>query len=68
MGLQILKITVYSQSRKVRAYIYNHFHNILRFFDVLQNFTFTTSETMREYYNDGMYDLPKNLRHIILGN
>ena len=30
--------------------IYNHFHNILRLFDVLPNFPFTTSETMRDYY------------------
>ena len=29
---------------------YNHFHNILRHFDVLPNFSFTTSETMRDYY------------------
>ena len=28
----------------------NHFHNILRLFDVLPNFLFTTSETMRDYY------------------
>ena len=30
--------------------IYNHFHNILRLFDVLPNFPFTTSETMGDYY------------------
>ena len=68
MGLQILKITVYLQSRKVRAYICNHFHNILRFFDVLPNFTFITSETIREYYNNGIYEFPTNRRHMILGN
>ena len=28
----------------------NHFHNILRLFDVLPNFPFTTSETIRHYY------------------
>ena len=28
----------------------NHFNNILRPFDVLPNFPFTTSETMRDYY------------------
>ena len=28
----------------------NQFHNILRLFDVLQNFPFTTSETMCDYY------------------
>ena len=29
---------------------YNQFHNILRLFDVLPNFLFTTSETMVDYY------------------
>ena len=29
---------------------YNHFHNILRFFDVLPNFSLTTSETIHDYY------------------
>ena len=29
---------------------YNHFHNILRLFNVLPNFPFTTSETMDDYY------------------
>ena len=29
---------------------YNHFHKILRLFDVLPNFSFTTSETMQNYY------------------
>ena len=31
-------------------FIYNQFHNILRLFDVLPNFSFTTSETMCGYY------------------
>ena len=31
-------------------YIYNHFHNVFRLFDVLPNFTFIVSETMRDYY------------------
>ena len=30
--------------------VYNQLHNILRLFDVLPNFLFTTSETMRDYY------------------
>ena len=34
---------------------YNHFHNILRHFDVLTNFPFTTSETMREYFLQTWY-------------
>ena len=29
---------------------YNQFHNILRLFDVLPNFPFTTSQTMGDYY------------------
>ena len=29
---------------------YNHFHNILKLFDVLPTFLFTTSETMRDHY------------------
>ena len=29
---------------------YNHFQNILRLFDVLSNFPFTTSEMMDDYY------------------
>ena len=32
------------------AIICNHFHHIFRLFDVLLNFPFTTSETMRDYY------------------
>ena len=28
----------------------NHFHNILRLFDVLPNFAFKTGRTMRDYY------------------
>ena len=32
------------------AIAYNHFHNILRLFDILPNFAFTTSEIMRDYY------------------
>ena len=30
--------------------IYNHWHNIFRLLDVLKNFAFTTSGTMRDYY------------------
>ena len=33
-----------------RCFIYNHFHNILRLFDVLTNLPFTTSEAMRDYF------------------
>ena len=34
---------------------YNHFHNISRLFDVLLNLSFTTSETMRNYYLQTWY-------------
>ena len=34
----------------VFAVTYNHFHNILSLFDVLPNFPFTTSETMRDCF------------------
>ena len=52
---------------------YNHFHNILRLFDVLRNFTFTTSETMDDItYKHGIYELPhelpNDLRLRVLGN
>ena len=32
-----------------------HFHNILRLFDVLLSFLFTTNETMRDYYLKNRY-------------
>ena len=41
---------LYSELRKYGNLFHNHFHNILRLFDVLPNCPFTTSETMRDYY------------------
>ena len=38
------------QSSNWNGSFYNSDHNILRFFDVLPNFAFTTSETKRDYY------------------
>ena len=35
--------------------ICNQFYNILRLFDVLPNFPFTTSETMCDYYLQTWY-------------
>ena len=32
-----------------QAYVYNYGHNILRIFDVLPNFPFTTSEPRPDY-------------------
>ena len=51
---------------------YKLFHNILRLFDVLRNFAFTTSETMRDYYLHAWYfelphELPNDLTLRILG-
>ena len=46
---------------------YNRFHNILRLFDVLPNFPFTTSETIITYKH-GIYELPNDLGLTILGN
>ena len=41
----------------------NHFHNISRLFDVLPNFLFPTSETMR--YKHGVYELPHELPNYV---
>ena len=35
---------------KMKLDTYSQFHNILRLFDVLPNFPFTTSEAMGDYY------------------
>ena len=35
---------------KLKFHTYNQFKNILRLFDVLPNFPFTTSETIDDYY------------------
>ena len=52
-------------------FTYGHCHNILRLFDILPNFPFTTSETIITN-TDGMYKLPhellNDLRLRILGN
>ena len=36
-------------------FIHNQLHNILRLFDVLPNFPFTTSEMIRDYYLQTWY-------------
>ena len=63
------KIFVEVLFKKLQAY--NHFPNILRLFDVLPNFPFTTSETMKRCaiitYKHSIYELP-HLRLRILGN
>ena len=52
---------------------YNHFHDILRLFDVLLNFPFTTSETIGDYYLQAWYirvdpRVAQQLKTRILGN
>ena len=47
--------------------VYNHFHHIFRLFNVLPNFPFTTSETMRDFYLS-TWDIPNALRLRILRN
>ena len=54
-------------------FLYNQFHNILRPFNVLPNFPFTTSEAMGDYYLHTWYlklphELPNDLRLGKLGN
>ena len=44
-----------NQARVLNIQIYNHFHNILRLFDVLPNFPFTPCETKRNYQKQTWY-------------
>ena len=46
----ILKISLSLYTILKTLLSYNQFHNILRLFDVLPNFPFTTSETMGDWY------------------
>ena len=44
-------VTKYPISKGIKkAITWSYFHNISRLFDVLSNFPFTASETMRDYY------------------
>ena len=43
-------------------YSYNQFHNILKLFDVLPNFFFTTNQTMCDYEHV-IYQLSDELRN-----
>ena len=40
----------FNKNIKGKTKFCNHFHNILRLFDVLPSFPFTKSETMGDYY------------------
>ena len=47
---------------KLKLDTYNHFHNILRLFDVLSNFPFTSSETVDSLkHKHGTQELPHEL-------
>ena len=41
---------IYIHIHTLMKCIFNQFDNILRLFDVLQNFPFTASKTMSDYY------------------
>ena len=43
------------QFTEIHQFTYNQFHNILRLFDVLPNFPFTTSETMGDCFLQTWY-------------
>ena len=46
----LIKFVAIKLGMWAEVHAYNHFHNILRLFDVLPKFSFTVSETMGEYY------------------
>ena len=50
-----LQTPTFCELRLNMNWAYNHFHNILRLSDVLPNFPFTKSETMRDYYLSRRY-------------
>ena len=50
MWLFLTVVGVIIDIKSKRNFADNHFHNILRLFDVLTNFIFTTTETIRDYY------------------
>ena len=47
---KISKIGICNKDKWIKSYCYSQFDNILRLFDVLLNFSFTTSETKVDYY------------------
>ena len=49
MNIFDTKLVVNKKIKSKRNFADNQFHNILRLFDVLPNFPFTTSETMGDY-------------------
>ena len=53
MAASVTNIYLFTFGKTV--FIYKHFHNILRLFDVLSNFRFSTSKTMCDYYLQTLY-------------
>ena len=53
IGKSFTKYVIINQGNKKQNFCeekYNHGHNIMRIFDVLPNFPFTTSETKPDYW------------------
>ena len=48
--VSVFKMLKQNQEKRIPDDFYNHFHSILRHFDVLPNSPFATSETMCDYY------------------
>ena len=50
--------------------VYNHFHNILRLFDILTNFSYKTRETKGAITSNkhGICKLPNDVKLRTLGN
>ena len=43
-------LSINKEKKNKKNFEDNHFHDFLRLFDVLPSFSFTSSETMRDYY------------------
>ena len=50
MNLFLTNLAVNKEIQAKENFADHHFHSILRFFDILQSFPFTKSETMDDYY------------------
>ena len=50
MRLFLTNLAVNKDIQAKQNFADHHFHSILRFFDILQSFPFTKSETMGDYY------------------
>ena len=50
MWLSLITRATSKETKSERSFEHIHFHNILRHFDVLAHFAFTTSESIGDYY------------------